>query len=174
MLLLDPPGPEVSLLLPCCACWTHLILLPIVLSMLPSSPGPDPGCPCCGARDVSRRTFLFFIFPEKMASRQVIACAETFHHQAVLAPRRVSASLEPGFTASSHPATNRSAAETPLQKGVSDRVLPKGSSEGISPPAHVASEGLLRAWAICDPCPRGTGGGIKGQPQARMSSLACA
>lgn len=83
--------------------------------------------------------FYFFIFPEKMASRQVIACAETFHHQAVLAPRCVSASLEPGFTASSHPATNRSAAETPLQKGVSDRVLPKGSSEGISPPAQVAS-----------------------------------
>lgn len=66
--------------------------------------------------------------------------------------------LEPGFTASSSPAIKRGIAETPLQKGVIVKALPKGSSKGISLPAHVASSGLLRVWAICDPHPRGTDG----------------
>lgn len=92
-----------------------------------------------------------------MASHQVISCAETFHHQAILAPLCVSTSLELGFTASLYPAIKKGTAETPLQKGVSTKVLPKGSSKGISLPDHVASSSLLCVWAICDPCPRGTG-----------------
>lgn len=98
-----------------------------------------------------------WVFSENTASHQVISCAETFHHQAILAPLCVSTSLELGFTASSYPAIKRGTAETPLQKGVSAKVLPKGSSKGISLPDHVASSSLLCVWAICDPCPGGTG-----------------
>lgn len=58
----------------------------------------------------------------------------SFWLHAVLATR-----LEPGFTASSSLAIKRGIADTALQKGVGMKVLPKGSSEGISLPAHVAS-----------------------------------